>query len=128
MSGTGKRWLIACAVVSGFGLFGATSGQADDFDAWRDFDSRVQRGFTIAPVRLKLRGLNPSLVGLGSYIVNGQGGCNDCHTSRHTPRAATPSSGNEKRSTGLDISLVACHSVRSCRATLRRERTGFPPT
>ena len=25
-------------------------------------------------------GKNPALVGLGSYIVNAQGGCNDCHT------------------------------------------------
>jgi hypothetical protein len=73
-------WLVACTVVAGVGLFGATLGQADDFDAWKDFDSRIQRGFKIAPVPLKLRGLNPALVGLGSYIVNAQGGCNDCHT------------------------------------------------
>ena len=97
MSGTGKRWLIACAVVSGFGLFGATSGQADDFDAWRDFDSRVQRGFTLAPVRLKLRGLNPALVGLGSYIVNGQGGCNDCHTSPPYAEGGDPFLGQREK-------------------------------
>ena len=28
-----------------------------------------------------MEGLNPALVGLGSYIVNAQGGCNDCHTA-----------------------------------------------
>ena len=39
------------------------------------------RGFRIAPVPLTLKRLNPSLVGLGSYIVNAQGACNDCHTS-----------------------------------------------
>jgi hypothetical protein len=27
-----------------------------------------------------LDGKNPALVGLGSYIVNAQGACNDCHT------------------------------------------------
>ena len=43
-------------------------------------DSRIQRGFELAPVPLTMKGLNPALVGLGSYIVNAQGGCNDCHT------------------------------------------------
>lgn len=43
--------------------------------------SRIFRGYQIAPVPLRLRGLNRSLVGLGSYIVNAQGGCNDCHTN-----------------------------------------------
>jgi hypothetical protein len=42
--------------------------------------SRVQRGFALAPVPLNLRHKNRDLVGLGSYIVNAQGGCNDCHT------------------------------------------------
>jgi hypothetical protein len=43
-------------------------------------DSRVRTGFRISPVDLDLRGKNPGLVGLGSYIVNAAGGCNDCHT------------------------------------------------
>ncbi len=43
--------------------------------------SRIIRGFNLAPVPLKLRGKNRALVGLGSYIVNAQGGCNDCHTN-----------------------------------------------
>jgi hypothetical protein len=38
-------------------------------------------GLRIAPVSLNLRGKNPELVGLGSYIVNAQGGCNDCHNN-----------------------------------------------
>jgi hypothetical protein len=42
---------------------------------------RILRGFEIAPVPLNLRAKNLALVGLGSYIVNGQGGCNDCHTA-----------------------------------------------
>ncbi len=45
------------------------------------FDSRIQEGLKLAPVELKKHGLNPALVGLGSYIVNAQGGCNDCHTN-----------------------------------------------
>lgn len=45
------------------------------------FGARIARGFEIAPVPLNLDGKNRQLVGLGSYIVNGQGGCNDCHTN-----------------------------------------------
>lgn len=44
-------------------------------------ESRIQRGFQIAPVPLNLKGRNRALVGLGSYIVNAQAGCNDCHTN-----------------------------------------------
>lgn len=43
--------------------------------------SRIVRGFQIAPVKLNLKGKDRNLVGLGSYIVNAQGGCNDCHTN-----------------------------------------------
>jgi hypothetical protein len=43
-------------------------------------NSRVQQGFAIAPVKLNLKGKNRALVGLGSYLVNGANGCNDCHT------------------------------------------------
>ena len=42
--------------------------------------SQIQRGFDIAPVKLNLNGKNRARVGLGSYIVNAQGGCNDCHS------------------------------------------------
>jgi hypothetical protein len=42
--------------------------------------SRIQRGADVAPVPLNMNGLNPALVREGSYIVNAQGGCNDCHT------------------------------------------------
>ena len=42
--------------------------------------SRIQRGADFAPVPLNMEGLNPALVREGSYIVNAQGGCNDCHT------------------------------------------------
>jgi len=60
---------------------GLSSFKSDD-DGERDKggQSRVQRGFALAPVPLDLRGKNRDLVGLGSYIVNAQGACNDCHT------------------------------------------------
>jgi hypothetical protein len=46
----------------------------------RNDESRVRRGFAISPVQLSLRHKNRDLVGLGSYLVNAAGGCNDCHT------------------------------------------------
>jgi len=59
----------------GFVLFlGSAEGHAQG-------RSSIQQGAEIAPVPLKLEGLNPALVRLGSYIVNAQGGCNDCHTA-----------------------------------------------
>ncbi|MBV9678163.1 MAG: hypothetical protein JO185_17635 [Acidobacteriaceae bacterium] len=47
----------------------------DEQDEWK-----VRRGFEIAPVPLNLKGKDRYLVGLGSYIVNAQIPCNDCHT------------------------------------------------
>lgn len=42
---------------------------------------RINTGFRISPVPLHFNRKNRDLVGLGSYIVNAQGGCNDCHTN-----------------------------------------------
>ena len=56
-------------------------------------DSRIQRGFEVAPVPLNMKGLNPALVGLGSYIVNAQGGCNDCHTNPSYAAGGDPFAG-----------------------------------
>jgi hypothetical protein len=44
-------------------------------------EQEVRKGFVITPVQLNLQGKNRNLVGWGSYIVNAQGGCNDCHTN-----------------------------------------------
>lgn len=42
-------------------------------------ESKIKRGFEIAPVPLNLHGKNRALVGLGSYLVNAVGDCNGCH-------------------------------------------------
>jgi hypothetical protein len=42
--------------------------------------SEVQIGFEIAPVELDLQGKNRSLVGQGSYYVNGISDCVGCHS------------------------------------------------
>lgn len=41
---------------------------------------RIQKGLEIAPVPLDFNGKDRNLIGLGSYIVNAQAACNDCHT------------------------------------------------
>lgn len=66
----------AIALLAGFGLI--HQALAEDSD---DDDARVSRGFEIAPVPLNLAGKNRELVGLGSYLVNGLAGCNDCHSA-----------------------------------------------
>jgi hypothetical protein len=53
--------------------------KATDDDDDNGNDSRIQRGFDIAPVHLNLEGKNRALVGLGSYIVNATVPCNECH-------------------------------------------------
>lgn len=63
---------VTTALTSSSGAFARDEGKPD---------SRVERGLAISPVRLDLRGRDRALVGLGSYIVNAQCGCSDCHTS-----------------------------------------------
>ena len=41
---------------------------------------RIQQGLEIAPVNLTFRNRDRDLVGLGSYIVNAQAACADCHS------------------------------------------------
>lgn|SRR5262249_26225084 len=63
-----------CAVLMSFVLLAVV--RADDDEG----ESRIKQGFRISPVRLNVKGLNPARVGLGSYLVNAVGGCNDCHS------------------------------------------------
>ena len=46
-----------------------------------DDESKIKRGFDIAPVKLNIAGKDRALVGLGSYIVNAVGDCNGCHSA-----------------------------------------------
>ena len=76
-----KAFAIGTLVVcSGLALAGSliSSPRGGAQDPGEQSDSRIQRGFEIAPVKLNLEGKNPALVGLGSYLVTIDG-CNDCH-------------------------------------------------
>jgi len=54
----------------------------------------IRIGFRIAPVPLDLRGRNPDLVGLGSFLVNAVGDCNGCHTAGVPPNFNYAAGGN----------------------------------
>jgi hypothetical protein len=79
------KMLLTLALLAGFGLVsvsgavqstvGKTEGEGPSLprQEWR-------RGLAIAPVPLDLEGKNRKLVGEGSYIVNAQSACADCHS------------------------------------------------
>ena len=76
---------------------GNGNGQGDDDDQGDSSDeSKVKQGLEIAPVPLDLNGRNRALVGLGSYIVNAQAGCNDCHTYPAFAKGGDPYLGEPK--------------------------------
>jgi hypothetical protein len=70
--------LVPC---SGILLVGAMVGHVSAWDNDGDQEKkRIEHGFDIAPVPLNLEHKDHNLVGLGSYIVNAQASCNDCHS------------------------------------------------
>lgn len=96
-----KRTYAKSVILAGLSLtlcmgYVRATGREDDKDADRDRDSRIRIGLSIAPVPLNLAKKNRALVGLGSYIVNAQGGCNDCHTTPPFAEGGDPFLGQPK--------------------------------
>ena len=77
---------LACTavfVVTLGWVLSAADGKDKDKDALNPNKverARIEQGLALTPVPVDLRGRDSDLVGLGSYIVNAVGGCNDCHT------------------------------------------------
>jgi len=69
--------LALAGVLAATGIARANDERVTDSDGDR---ARIKIGYEIAPVPLDTRGKNRALIGLGSYIVNAQSSCNDCHT------------------------------------------------
>jgi hypothetical protein len=96
----GLAALIAGGIGASQRLTADDQGRGGDQDRGNqgggDDESRVKRGFEIAPVPLNLRGKNRALVGLGSYLVNAVGGCNDCHTNPPYALGGDPHLGQPK--------------------------------
>ena len=71
---THLRYLLALIALVSTGIIGAVVALP------AQGASEIKRGAEVAPIPLNMKGLNPALVREGSFIVNAQGGCNDCHT------------------------------------------------
>jgi hypothetical protein len=89
---------VASMTLGCLGLLVASAAAADDdrgqeTNAALRSDSRVAIGLRISPVELNLRGKNRLLVGLGSYLVNAAGACNDCHTNPPFAEGGDPFAG-----------------------------------
>lgn len=91
-----KRLVVPLALVGlAIGLAGMSQDQkATSGDPETD---RIVQGLKIAPVHLTLRNRDRDLVGLGSYIVNAQAACNDCHTSPPYADGGNPFMGQPKQ-------------------------------
>lgn len=99
------RWLSSCALLS----LGALAGCGDDATDDRSGNqvlpeqdpnerARIDKGLQLAaPFDISLEGRDRDLVGLGSYIVNTQGGCNDCHTNPPFAPGGDPFNGEPKQ-------------------------------
>jgi len=73
-------WGTAAAITAVLAVTLASSPKGRAVNGADDTESKIQRGFAIAPVTLNLVGKNRAQVGLGSYLVNGVGDCNGCHS------------------------------------------------
>jgi hypothetical protein len=87
----GASAVLAGLVVGGM-LISSKRGQANDSFDFGD-EGKVEKGFELAPVQLNLHHKDPRLVGLGSYLVNAVGGCNDCHTAQPYAAGGDPYQG-----------------------------------
>jgi mono/diheme cytochrome c family protein len=86
--------LAATAALLGLSQYKA---KANDDNDWGSVEQRrIAEGFKIAPVHLNLSHKDPQLVGLGSYLVNAVGGCNDCHTNPSYAPGGDPFQGQKK--------------------------------
>src|ERR1700737_4053194 len=72
---------VFAAIVLAATLSSSRPVKAGDDDDNDRNESKVRKGFQIAPVPLNLKGKDHELVGLGSYIVNAQADCNGCHSA-----------------------------------------------
>lgn len=90
-----KRLVVPFA-LAGLALGLAAASQEQKATSGDPEADRIVQGFKIAPVHLNLRNRDHNLVGLGSYIVNAQAACNDCHTSPPYAAGGNPFMGQPK--------------------------------
>ncbi len=108
------RVLLSCAALTTAFLvseIGAMAGNQNDLDEISletrsaelaysvdlGLQQQVKVGFKIAPVPLFLTDKSQVLVGLGSFLVNAMGGCNECHTNPSYAPGGNPFLGQPKK-------------------------------
>jgi len=122
--------ILATAAILYAALSISTSGQSNGGKNGNgngvglDELKRIQRGFEITPVPLNLKGKDQQLVGLGSYIVNAQAACGDCHTCPTYAPGTIHSKAAMVLSTRSIFWQGASRLAPSCRPTLRLMHRG----
>jgi len=109
------RFVLATAALAAVFMMSGTHAQATDnteaaenillqnsdlvreYVLDQDLQQQVKIGYKINPVPLDTAGKNIILLGLGSYIVNAQSGCNDCHTSPAYAPGGDPAMGQPEQ-------------------------------
>ena len=77
--------------------FAADSVRSDAVRTGNPETDRIIQGYQITPVRLVRSHRDRDLLGLGSYLVNAVGGCNDCHTNPPYAPGGDPFQGEPKK-------------------------------
>ena len=91
-------WSARVGLLIAVVLLNVTAGAAQTtLPCLEGQDAKISKGLRIALVPLNMDGQNQNLVGLGSYIVNAQGGCNDCHTNPPYAAGGDPFAGEPKQ-------------------------------
>jgi hypothetical protein len=83
---TGLTTALAGAVIVG----GILSSPRLAFGLDRQTEERIAAGYSITQAPVDLHGKDPLQVGIGSYIVNGTGVCNHCHSVDQYHKAQYP--------------------------------------
>ena len=91
------KLLVFVSVAMCVLALGWVRAASDDKDKDDGDGERIERGFAIAPVHLTFKHKDRAAVGLGSYLVNAVGGCNDCHTNPAYSLGGDPFRGQHKQ-------------------------------
>jgi len=93
-----RRGLMIALAVAALVCTAVFLGQASDRQGRGDEErERVRIGLKISPVPLDLKDKDVHLVGLGSYIINAEASCNDCHTCPSYASGGNPYAGQPKQ-------------------------------
>lgn len=96
---TGLSIAGAMAADGAARIAGASVNESILYSGFGDSPDEIREnaGLAIAPVPLDVDGLDLAKVGLGSYMVNTIGGCNECHTNPPYADGGDPFMGEPKQ-------------------------------